>query len=366
MEIELFKNLPSLRLCYNHGIITRQTGEGGNTRYFTNLPLTYVGQFNHRFINGSSSFTRTRGVITIPYEVNNGFVATACLPEEQEYMAPLPIMRPRIQLPGVAMEIHNAFDKIDMGKYMAIINIVISDANIAQYKRDIIGYIKRKFTEKINELPFTDKLIKLQELETILIKLSASDLIHSERKRLQIGKTVDYVLLQSPVFIEFYITAFIQDCAHAYTGTYGLSCTKGIVERFIILIGQTLETTCRETTCTRDQLDLLKLFINIDINDLLSAWSKRWEDKTEVWQSLKPKERIKDFKEFIEQKYREAGLYTIDIKKLIDKTVTENAEVFTRDDGVYFGGFTKRKHKHKRTHKRTHKHKRKHKRTKRK
>ena len=61
METEVFKNLPSLRLCYNHGIITRQTGEGGNARYFTNLPLTYVGQFNHRFSNGKSSFTNARG-----------------------------------------------------------------------------------------------------------------------------------------------------------------------------------------------------------------------------------------------------------------------------------------------------------------
>ena len=88
---------------------------------------------------------------------------------------------------------------------MDILNSVINDDHILYYKRNIIDYVRQQFTEKINELPFLNKQVKIQELNTVLTKLGLSDMINDEQVQLKIGKTVDYVLKQSPAFIELYI-----------------------------------------------------------------------------------------------------------------------------------------------------------------
>ena len=79
---------------------------------------------------------------------------------------------------------------------------LFTDLSGVEYKH------KLTFTEKINELPFLNKQIKIQELNTVLTKLGLSDMINDEQVQLKIGKTVDYVLKQSPAFIELYIKSF--------------------------------------------------------------------------------------------------------------------------------------------------------------
>ena len=270
--------------------------------------------------------------------------------------APPVYLQPQPQFQGVAFEVHNAFDKINMDRYMEIINTVIDDTNVADYKRDIIGYVKRKFTEKIEELEFTNKATKLQELENVLTKLGLSDLIRVEHIQIQIGKTVDYVLLQSPAFIELYIDGFIEECAHAYAGQAGLSCVKGIVERFIMFIGSTLREICRDADCSQDKLDLLNLFI--DINVLLKAWTEEWQTKLkttpDAWFVLTNEERKADFINFLTGKYTEAKFLNDDTKKLINDTATKYDYVFTNreDNDIAFGGRRKkikRERKHKTT-----------------
>ena len=288
-------------------------------------------------------------------------------PDDQIVAIEAPQFYPQQQPQGVAFEIHNAFDKINMDRYMEIINTVIDDTNVEEYKRDIIGYVKWWFTEKIEELPFVNKEIKLQELESVLTKLGLSNLIRDERVQIQIGKTVDYVLLQSPAFIELYISGWLEDCAHAYEGASGLSCVKGIVERFITVNGTTLHEMCREpeTACSQDQLNLLKLFIDIDL--LVQQWNEEWRTKLEAdpeaWSNLSNEERKADFIHFLTEKYTEADFLNDETTRLISDTATKYDYVFTNreDNDVAFGGRNKikRKRKNKITRKKSKMHKKK-------
>ena len=274
---------------------------------------------------------------------------------------------------GVAFEVHNAFDKLNMNmdKYMDILNSVINDDHILYYKRNIIDYVRQQFTEKINELSFLNKEVKIQELNTVLTKLGLSDMINDEQVQLKIGKTVDYVLKQSPAFIELYISGFIEECAHAYEGegSAGVSCVKGIVERFVLFIGSTLQELCNSdenenendrantgeregkrrkiereekiAQCTPDQLALLKLFTKINIDTLIQQWNQKWSERSEAWQAMSTESRREDFKQFIKEKYIEADAYTPEIERLIDaKTATYEYVFANREDNeISFGGF---------------------------
>jgi len=192
---------------------------------------------------------------------------------------------------GVALEIHEAFEKmnLNMKKYMEILDRTITNKNLNSYERDFFNYIKKQFDNKIDELDLFEREQKKLDLESILNHLEDSEML-SNLDKIVIGKTVDYVFIQSEQFIELYITTFLEDCAHAYSGENGLSCPKGIRERFLLSLGSTLKIICSSSeeddgrkrkrseieTCPPDQKALLNVF-GIDINDLLKQWNEDWD-----------------------------------------------------------------------------------------
>ena len=71
------------------------------------------------------------------------FMADDIDTEPEPEPAPVPLY-----IEGLAFEIHNAFNKINMVKYMEIMNDEINDDNINEYKQDIVSYIIKSLQSK--------------------------------------------------------------------------------------------------------------------------------------------------------------------------------------------------------------------------
>jgi uncharacterized protein YjbI with pentapeptide repeats len=218
-----------------------------------------------------------------------------------------------------AMEIHEAFAHINMDKYLAILDQTINDANVAAYQANIIDYALHIFLSKIDEIFIerNDNKEKIKrELTEVLEKFGLSALASDEKVKLQIGKTIDYVSQQSPAFIKLYLSSFVKDCYEAYEGEGGLSCVKGIAERFITLLRDTLEIECIELDkCDKIQIELLDFFHGVlDINEITQEWVKSWEDRVQEagkekdWKTLSEEAREQDYVKFIKDKYKSTGI----------------------------------------------------------
>jgi hypothetical protein len=278
------------------------------------------------------------------------------------YTANAEIIAQREQAPartGLAFEIHNAFYKIDMDAYMEIMNNEVNDNKIQEYKKDIVDYINLKLTSIIMKLFKGPQLEeKTKQIDTIMLLLKETLVLGDETeeyvsvmqntlktlvKKVQLGKSIDYVLNQSNDFIEFYINTFLQDSLHAYEGEHGVSCIPGIVERIIMLIGDALFMECKttETKCSPNQIKLLNLFgmNKIDINELMMNWFKEWEEDTS-WKNMTPEERKDNLTNYLRSAYDKAGYSKENYEPLIKNKVEELSYIFTNieDDIPTFGG----------------------------
>jgi hypothetical protein len=284
---------------------------------------------------------------------------------------------------GLAYEIHNAFFKIDMVKYMEIIESEITKDK-REYKASVLTYIQLKLNQKIKQIFNGDEQAKkVSEFNKVFAQLTEN--VQGEKeaeeeylylnqfngrknlvKKVVLGKSADYVLKQSPEFIELYINSLLQDCLHAYAGAHGMSCVPGIIERFIMLIGDTLYIQCIERSkCSADQLQLLDIFnFKIDINELcnqyIEEWIAEWNEKIEAWKALGQEGRKENFIESLRDKYKAKNIYDNPtyhdlIEALIQKNATDLSYIFENEEEVMIGGGGRKK---KQTRKQTRKHKR--------
>ena len=202
----------------------------------------------------------------------------------------------QVQIQGIAYEIHNASDKINMNKYYELLQI---DSPAQHYASiDMIAYIKGHFTPFVGD--------KAAILDAVLNKAAG----RIERDKLLIGRTIDYVMKQSDAFKELYISTFILDCSEAYDGPGdGMSCAKGIVERIkLSLIPPLISATsskCEEAAevCINHKKLLKLLTQDINMPEIIQEWS----NKADI-QDMTEEERKKDFIAFITSKYVELGI----------------------------------------------------------
>ena len=202
----------------------------------------------------------------------------------------------QVQIQGIAYEIHNASDKINMNKYYELLQI---DSPAQHYASiDMIAYIKGHFTPFVGD--------KAAILDAVLNKAAG----RIERDKLLIGRTIDYVMKQSDAFKELYISTFILDCSEAYDGPGdGMSCAKGIVERIkLSLIPPLISATsskCEEAAevCINHKKLLKLLTQDINMPEIIQEWS----NKADI-QDMTEEERKKDFIAFITSKYVELGM----------------------------------------------------------
>jgi hypothetical protein len=245
-----------------------------------------------------------------------------------------------------AVEIHRAAAKINLVKYLELIEITPDYGNIIEYVKSLfIPYISDNFVEEREQM--------IQKLNSILSKISQT-LTEDVSKRNLIGKTVDFVFKQSKRFIDFYIKTIIQDCYHAYTGEHGMSCVNGILERFYMIVGDSVFAVCPDGDCDNPVYkELLELFNkHIDKNTLTQEWANLFLESEELKQMNKD-QRKGHYINFMRQKYMAADMLDEHTEMIIREEALALEETLVFDKLEFGGKKRKRSTKRKRSIKKT-------------
>jgi uncharacterized protein YjbI with pentapeptide repeats len=305
------------------------TGAYLNGANLTRANLTGVNLENANLTNANL----TRANLTRAY-LRNTDLTNAIITGANLTNAILERPRPAPAPAGVAYEIHNAFDKINIDKYYKII-----DQDDNKTYDNVVEYVQDLFTKFINQ-HFTeeDKTNSIEGLNQILEKLSLSESRNIHNKL--IGKSVDFVMKQPKEFIDFYIRAFIQDCYHAYSGEDGLSCVKGIIERFVFITGDTAFAMCPDDCANKTYTDLKKLFgkNKADKNELTQQWANTYLESDEL-QNMSKEQRKEHYINFMENEYKTRELLSDENKQMIQKEADNLDYVF---ESLQFGGKSKK------------------------
>jgi surface protein len=267
----------------------------------------------------------------------------------------------------IATEIHEAFNKHfqkNSKKYFEIIescpsvkedNHYLIQPNLIEHvKNKIYNYIDEKYVQQERE-PLKD------QLKVIFDRVENTTYMTEAENRILIGKTVDFILYQPDDFIKFYLAAFVNDCYYAYSQGEGLermSCTKGILERFYFLIGDSAFAVCPDNTCDNEIYDKkiyedLQILFNkkidrAEFNNFSGEWANIHLQSEEV-HNLSEEDRKKHYISFMIAKYNETGRDDDTTIEEINKEADnfENINVFK---DLVFGG---KKSKKRRTIKKT-------------
>jgi len=228
-----------------------------------------------------------------------------------------------------ALQIHNASAKINLNKYLQIINV-----NMDSDYGNITDYVRSKFVPLINRL-FSNRQQSIDKLNAVLEKLNLAEYSREPKSINIIGKTVDFVLKQPDEFIEFYINAFIQDCYNAYQDGQ-MSCVGGIVERFYMIIGDAAYAMCPDETCNNPSYtELLTLFgKKIDKNELTQKWAEEYLESEKI-KKMSKSERKQHYIDFMKSKYQELDMLDETTENLINREADNLDYVF---ESLQLGG----------------------------
>jgi phage terminase Nu1 subunit (DNA packaging protein) len=202
-------------------------------------------------------------------------------------------------IPGVAYEIHNAFEKFKeiKEKYLALI-----DQKEVDIGDDIYSFIERAFTENINELFSSDIADdKIDQFNRVFSKIRGY--IQPSDAQL-IAKSINFVFSQDDTnFKRQYIMVFLDETCNAYSGSGdNTSCVKGIIERFILSIGAAVQIIC-VAGCENETFKQLDELMNgkFTKTDMTEAFQKWYQDQ-EIIDKVTPmseEERKKDLVDFL-------------------------------------------------------------------
>jgi hypothetical protein len=252
---------------------------------------------------------------------------------------------------GVAFEIHNAFNQhfaLNKDKYFEIIGLP-GQTDSTYYTTNIVIYITPKLIELIRTVyPAEEITKKIEEMNKILNTIYlAQELSEKPEIKLLLGKTVDFLVTQSNEFVHFYLEALKYDCLNAYSSGSPISCVKGMIERFYLTMGDTAYALCPDPdTCTNPKYNELVSLFNkrVDKNELTQEWNRIFlEDpiKRERLNGLNKEQRKDHYRQFMIQKYRDAGqIPNEQAKQMVLRDIIE-PEIVALDyvfDELQFGG----------------------------
>jgi uncharacterized protein YjbI with pentapeptide repeats len=250
-------------------------------------------------------------------------------------------------VPGVAFEVHNQFNAINIDGITDYLNNFNNDINHPGNPNAISDNNEPNnlFTPLfafINNselfLPNEKETIKNNLQSRILERVEGYGNINELYPLLR--SIINFVSRQENNFIEQYIRVYIQDCLEAYSGNNGASCTKGMVERIITTLNAVSTQMLTEFPENQTYNDIKRLFPNIVFNEVVEEWSRKYlqdGENEEELASLTVKQRKQHFINFMIEKYRETGLYTEPIRQQINN----EADRYERDgilERMYFGG----------------------------
>tara|TARA_E500000331_G_scaffold152626_1_gene148542 strand:+ start:4931 stop:6898 length:1968 start_codon:yes stop_codon:yes gene_type:complete len=197
---------------------------------------------------------------------------------------------------GIAFEIHDAFDKINIGQYIEIINKYLTDLNEeTPFFKDsmflpintdediftIVDIIKSvsetAFNEHIKDFAEPEKTNKQNAFRWVIQKFSQSeDLIHNKGFMKVVLITFAYVWSSQWTDAERgeYIHTWITDNAEAYdsnpAAAANVSCTKGIFERVV----QSLTVILAKDDLNETQQTIFNIINNVlpDMGEIFKLW----------------------------------------------------------------------------------------------
>ena len=290
--------------------------------------------------------------------LRGAFVSNNALTPQQ--LATIPLLRrptveviPPVQaipqqpvIRGVAFEIHNLFNTLNIDGITQYLNNFNSDNNhpinpntIPNNQQGAINL----FTPLIAFIDNSD-LFAQNEKEAMKNNLQTRILPRVQRYEnvvmniALLTSVINFVSRQEDNFIEQYIRNYSQDCLQAYNGPSPESCVKGMVERIITSLNDVANQMLTEFPENQTYNDIKRLFPNIVFNEVVQEWAQKYledgEDEAELI-DLTEAQRKQHFINFITEKY--GALITASILDQINREAQnyETAGVFERRS---FGG----------------------------
>ena len=259
---------------------------------------------------------------------------------EFRHLPPLPPPQPT---EGIAFEVHNAADGIDISKLTEFMTKYLKpNSEGGDPVEKMKNYINTKFPEGEREqygMKFNAVITKLPRDKPI------------------VDNIFNYVLQQPNDFIEYYLKSYTQDCYHAYQGSSNtMSCVKGIYERTYLTLGDAAFASCSAGNCNTEYNELLVILKNVtlDINELTQKWSNSYLETPEIQSKFENignmseedvatlAEKVKqNYIAFMEDEYESKGLLDDNIRAKIKGEADKLDYAFK--SGAFGGGRRKRR-----------------------
>ena len=221
---------------------------------------------------------------------------------------------------GLAWEVHNAFDDLDLPKFMTVIR---RENNGASNFKDtnnvlepVISYINSSDTSLTQEQK-TRYTTNFRKHRGIIENVNEYIRGHPEVKTNTL-EVIQFVLSQEPNYKDLYIETFENECMGGYSTGNRQSCTKGMFERIYMANKGTIEGLCFEelqggtaaaTSCKPVYLELYSAFTpgaDIDINDIFQKWYNQFSydaipEGENPLRTFSVDERKRHFRNFVRQ-----------------------------------------------------------------
>jgi hypothetical protein len=263
--------------------------------------------------------------------------------------------------------VHNAFDEFKAkkwDKFMEIINRTTgTNTNFRNRERPLqplIDYVNtsESFNENKESLSPEDKAEMIRKKADIIEKINRifTEIQGYSKYNENIDNITDciqYVLMQSPDFIDAYINTFVVDCFKAYDRGSQESCVKGMYERVYLAFRDTVSTLCLDqiqgvktsSLCKPDYIEIFDCFYETVPQELLNDFSKEWyaERGDETLGSLSEEARIEDFVSFVRGRMNDATRFA--------KAEASIRRYANKEINILFGGRRNRSRRNKKTNK---------------
>jgi surface protein len=241
-------------------------------------------------------------------------------PAQQQPAPRQPAQQQPAQPQGLAWEVHNAFDDLDLPKFMTVIRRENNgDSNFKDTNNvlePVISYINSSDTSLTQEQK-TRYTTNFRKHRGIIENVNEYIRGHPEVKTNTL-EVIQFVLSQEPNYKDLYIETFENECMGGYSTGNRQSCTKGMFERIYMANKGTIEGLCFEelqggtaaaTTCKPVYLELYSAFTpgaDIDINDIFQKWYNQFSydaipEGENPLRTFSVDERKRHFRNFVRQ-----------------------------------------------------------------
>ena len=207
---------------------------------------------------------------------------------------------------GVAFEIHNFFNLLDINKITKFItqfneskpefnNNVQQPVLLDPLLSPLINFVNNTYPENV-------KQEKINGLTSINASIASYGNYDQMLPLLQ--KVITFVSKQSDEFIALYIDMLKYDCLNAYAGSNRSSCIKGMVERIITVLKDVAIGLLTKDPDNENYVKLKDIFM--EFNEFIGEWSNTYLDdgpKRSELEALTEVERENHFITFMVKKY---------------------------------------------------------------